>query len=56
MFHWDAYYLEYEASLANREWRADRVELPMPRHAVLIWLGAVFLPAIGLGALIGWLA
>ena len=60
MFHWDAYYIEraweHEAGLADREWRGDRVEQPIPLSWVLIWLGVVFLPAFGIWTAIGWLS
>ena len=60
MFHWDAYYIEraweHEARLADREWRGDRVEQPIPLSWILIWLGAVFLPAFGTWTAIGWLS
>lgn len=60
MFHWDAYYMqrgwEHEAGLDDREWRADHVDDPIPLSWILVWLSVVFLPAFGIGTVIGWLS
>lgn len=60
MFYWDPYYIqrawEHEASLDDREGRAGRVDHPIPISWILIWLGTVFLPAFGIGTVIGCLS